>query len=193
MQQVTAVPISPVERPIGTGGFLDPERIVDQFGVKEGMKIADFGSGSGYFTIILGEKVGSTGRVYALDIQEDKLDMVRAKARSHGLDNIETIRTNLEIPNSSSLSANSQDIVLLANILFQSTRQADIIKEAVKILNKGGNLIIIDWEKGTGGFGPPDGIRPDHATLKKIAEKEGLSFVHKLNAGHFHFGLIFKK
>lgn len=191
--QMTAMPIFPAERPVGTGGFLDPDRIVEEFGIVEGMRIADFGCGAGYFTLSLAERVSKEGKVYALDIQEGSLDSVRAKAKVHNLDNIETIRTNLEIVGSSSLADNSQDIVLLANILFQSNKKPDIIREAKRTLRREGKIIIIDWLKGTGGFGPPDGLRTDESEMMSLAQKEGLKFENKLGAGQFHYGLVFKK
>ncbi len=180
-------------KPAGTGGFLDPESIVERFGIEEGMKIADFGCGAGYFTISLAEKTGPSGKVYALDILENALDSVRAKARVSGLENIETIRTNLEIVGSSSLPDASQDIVLLANILFQSVKREDIFKEARRVLKKEGRLILIDWKKGTGGFGPPDNLRLDPAETQKTVPKQGFEFEGQLEAGTFHFGLVFKK
>lgn len=176
-----------------TGGFLHPETIVNGFGLSEGMKVADFGCGSGYFTIILAEKVGPKGKVYALDVMESALDTVKQKARKHGLENIEPIRSNLEVANSSSLIDNSQDIVLMANILFQSNKKGDIIKEGKRVLASGGRLIVIDWKKGTGGFGPPDNLRPDQDEIRSLAEREGLAFVGSLDAGNFHFGFIFRK
>jgi len=193
VQQVSVLPISFGTKPVGTGGFLDPLSIVEQFGIKEGMKVADLGSGSGYFAIYMAERVGASGKVYALDILEDKLDNLRARARSQGLKNIETVRTNLEVLGSSSLPDSSQDFVLISNVLFQSQKQEDIIKEGVRVLKTKSEFVIIDWNKGTGGFGPPDDLRPSQESIASAAERQGLLFVRALNAGQFHFGLVFNK
>ena len=193
MQQAAAFPVPAPLASAGTGGFIHPETIVNNFDVREGMKIADFGCGAGYFTIILAEKIGPQGRIYALDIQESALDNVRAKARTKNLENIETIRTNLEVVGSSSLIDQSQDLVLFANILFQSNKDANIIKEGVRVLKTGGELIIIDWKKGADGFGPPDDLRQDLEDTKQLAVKNGLKLSREFDAGRFHFGLIFKK
>ena len=192
MQPITA-PILSTHRPIGTGGFMDPDLIAAGFGIKKGMNLADFGCGAGYFTISLANETGPGGKVYALDVQESALDNVRAKARSHGLENVETIRANLEIIGSSGLIDSSQDIVLLANILFQSVKKAEIIREAKRVLRGGGKMIIIDWKKGVGGFGPPEDLKSDCEEMRKLGEKEGLSFEHNIDAGQFHFGIMFHK
>ena len=191
--QTSALLMSKTERPAGTGGFLNPASIALEFGVQQGMSIADFGSGAGYFTTILAAMVGHEGRVYALDIQETALDNVRARARAEGLNNIETIRTNLEILGSSSLSDSSQDMVLLANILFESHNDPAILREAVRVLKSGSRIIIIDWKKGSGGFGPPNDLRLSVENMKKLAQDDGLIFEKDFDAGQFHFGLAFKK
>ncbi len=186
-------PASGLGSNLGTGGFMNPDKIVGGFGITEGMVVADFGSGAGYFTILLGQKVGPNGKVYALDIQESALDNVRVKAKSAGLENVETIRSNLEVPGSSGLADNSQDMVLLANILFQSEQKADILKEAARVLKKGGFLVVIDWKRAAGGFGPPDNLRTDEFTMRSLVLGGGLVLENEIDAGQFHYGMKFKK
>ncbi|MFH1653797.1 MAG: methyltransferase domain-containing protein [Pseudomonadota bacterium] len=202
--QLTNTPIAPALNSSGTGGpartdlfntggFLNPDKIVSEFGVGEGMSVADFGSGAGYFTILLGRLVGENGRVYALDVQETALDSVKIKARATDLKNIEIIRANLEVAGGSGLSDNSQDMVLLANILFQSDKKVEIIKEAKRILKDGGRMILIDWRLGTGGFGPPDEMRTEETAMSALVVGEGLIFEKSIDAGQFHYGMIFTK
>src|SRR3989344_4585783 len=179
---------------IESGGFMNPEVIVEGFSLEPGMKVADFGSGSGYFTILMAKKVGESGAVTALDIMESSLETVRAKALAVGLKNLQTTRANLEVLGGSALPDNSQNIVLLANILFQSPKKEQIIQEAKRVLMPGGLMIVIDWKKETnGGLGPPAELKIDKAELKSIIEKEGLTFVRDIDAGTFHFGFTFKK
>ena len=188
-----SVNFSPLSQaPSLSGGFLDPGKTVLEFDVKEGMSIADFGCGTGYFTILLGQKVGKDGKVYALDVQEPPLDSVRAKAKAVGLENIEAIRANLEVLGSSRLPDNSQDMVLLANILFQSTKKREIISEAARALKTGGSLIVIDWKKGTGG-GPPDELRAEPTEMKALLSADIFSFQKDIDAGSFHYGMMFVK
>lgn len=177
----------------GTGGFLDPDKIASEFGIKEGMTIADFGSGAGYFTILLAQKVGKDGKVFALDILETALDNVRVKAKGAGLDNVETTRANLEVLGGSGLADNSQDIVLLANIFFQSDKKGEIIKEAKRVLKNGGSIVVIDWKRGAGGFGPPDNLRTDEIAMRSLVMGESFSFEKEIDAGQFHYGMIFHK
>lgn len=188
-----SVDLSSLTQAPPAGGFLDPGKIISEFGVTEGMSVADFGCGTGYFTILLGQKVGKDGKVYALDVQEPPLDSVRAKAKAAGLENIETVRANLEVLGGSRLPDNSQDMVLLANILFQSTKKAEIINESARVMKTGGRLIIIDWKRNAGGFGPPDELRTEQADMRALVPADKFSFQKDIDAGSFHYGMIFQK
>ena len=191
--EATNTSTSNSEKPIGAGNFLNPEKISKEFGIKEGMSIADFGCGTGYFTIIIAQKLGKDGKVYALDIQESALDSVITMARSANLKNVETVRANLEILGGSRLQNNSQDMVMLHNMLFQSNKKEEIIREATRILKDNGQVVIIEWKKGISGLGPPDSLKTDEGIMKTLAEKEGLVFVRNIDAGNFHYGMILEK
>ncbi len=180
---------------------MNPEVIAESFGLQAGMKVADFGSGAGYFTIIMAKKVGESGMVTAVDIMESALESVRARAGAAGLKNLQTVRADLEVLGGTALPDNSQNVVLLANVLFQSSQKEKIIQEAKRVLASGGLVIVIDWKKEVntaggsvnGGLGPPAELKIDQAELKTMLEKEGLVFIRDIDASAFHFGFIFKK
>jgi len=176
----------------GTGGFIDPGSIVGGFGVQQGMKIADFGAGSGYFTILLGQLVGEGGVVVALDVLDSALDTIRSKTELNGLNNIRTVRADLEVLGSTELSDESQDIVLMANILFQSQKKEEISREAHRILVPNGKLFVIDWKKGAGG-GPPDNLRLLPGDMQRVIEEAGFNLESSFDAGYYHYGLKFIK
>jgi len=176
----------------GTGGFLHPEEITKQLNIKRWMKVADFGCGSGYFTLPIAKRLAHESRIYAIDILETALESVRSRAKLQGLFNIETIHCNLEEKNSTGLSDNLMDLVLLANILFQSTKKIDIIKEAIRILKESGEMAIIDWRENQPMGPAKDFIVPLEA-VRKIVEGEGLRFKRELAVDKYHWGLIFEK
>lgn len=178
---------------ISGGALLDPARVVDNLNILPGMTIADFGCGTGHFTILMGKRVGEEGRISAIDVQEAPLESVKTRAREAGLANIDPIRANLEVLGSTRLNDGSQDIVFIANVLFQSQKKAQIIKEAHRILKSGGQLVMVEWKKGSGGFGPPDSLRMDIPELKKLVTGEGLTFERDVEVGQFHHVMMFTK
>lgn len=173
--------------------FLNPEKIINKLDIIEsGMAVADFGSGSGYFTIPLSRKVGDSGSVYAVDILEDRLNLIENQAKLKGLSNINIIKANLEIFGGTNLDDNSIDVILLANILFQSDKKADIIKEANRVLIQSGYLIIIDWLNNNSAL-VPKGLKIDKKQSIEMAKKEGLKFFKEFEVDAYHFGVIFIK
>jgi len=174
-------------------GFLNPETLVGDFGIQPGMQIADLGCGTGHIGILMAQRVGENGRVTAVDIMEDKLDSIRTRAKAAGLANLDTVRADLEVSGSTGLPDHSQDMTVLVNVLFQSQKKAEIIKEAKRVLKPGSNLIVVDWKKGPNGLGPPDELRTDSEEMKLLVSAEDFVFSRAFNAGKFHYGLIFKK
>jgi ubiquinone/menaquinone biosynthesis C-methylase UbiE len=175
------------------GGFLDPQKIVGDLGVMAGMRISDFGSGAGHFTILLAKAVGESGVVTAIDLMDSALETLRSKAKLEGINNIETVRSNLEAIGGSSLANDSQDLVLLANSLFQNQRKDLIIEEAKRVLKPAGSLVIIEWRKGALGFGPPDSLRTTPEEMQNMALGQGFQFSREIDTGNFHYGIILKK
>lgn len=174
----------------GTGGFLNPEKVLEEFGIKKGMKIADFGCGTGYFAILTAKAVGESGIIHAFDVLKTALESVRSRAKAEGLLNIRTVWANLEIKGGSNLEDKSVDVVLLANILFQSPKRASIITEAKRILKKGGKMIIIEWKKDQP-MGPPQDLIVSKDFINDLAEKRGLKLEKEFSAGEHHWGMAF--
>ncbi len=186
-------PQAPATRP--KGGFIRPEAVVMNFGVSRGMKIADLGCGSGYFTILLAQLTGPEGRVWAVDVLNEALEAVRSRAKLMGIGNIEYVRGNLEKTESSQIADNQMDISLLANILFQSQKKQEIIKEAVRILKPKGKLIIIDWNKNANFGHTEKGWEFTPAEIQKMIEELALpvKFLKNFDSGQYHWGLMFEK
>ena len=175
--------------------MLDPAAVVQLFGLKNGDYVADFGSGHGYFIVPLAKSVSPDGKVFAIDIQRQMLDVARAKSKLENLLNVECIWSDLENPQGSKLKDDFVDLVLLTNILHQSDQKENIIKEAHRILRSNGRLALIEWEAGekNGGFGPPDEMRIAKETAVNLCTGQSFSLEKEFDAGSHHYGLFFVK
>src|SRR6266705_4878571 len=67
---------------------LQPNRIMDILGIKEGSSVADVGAGSGWFTVRAARRVVNGGIVYAVDINRDYLDYIENRSKRESLANI---------------------------------------------------------------------------------------------------------
>jgi ubiquinone/menaquinone biosynthesis C-methylase UbiE len=173
--------------------FLDPEAILRQLDVASGSMTADFGCGSGYFSVALAKILGSDGKVFALDVMKQALESVESRASFLGLQNIVTKRVNLEKENGSELEEGSLDLVVMKDMLFQNKNKAVILSEAERVLKIGGKLLIVEWKKEENGVGPEIGVRIEEKGLQKMVEEARLQFEQKIEAGNFHYALVFKK
>lgn len=176
-----------------TAAFLEPERIVKSFGLEKGDYVADFGAGHGYFVIPLARTVGGDGKVYALDIQKEVLEIIRAKAKLAHLLNIETVWADLDEPQGSKLKDRFIDFVLIANILFQAEKKDALLTEAFRVLREGGRLAVIEWDADSGNLGPPRESRLKKEEAKTLALKAGFAQDREFAAGDQHYGLLFNK
>lgn len=190
METVTSQPASHIR----AEGFLEPDKVVREFGLQAGDHVADFGAGHGYFTIPVAKIVGGDGKVYAIDIQKSVLDVIRSRARLEHILNIETVWSDLDQAGGSRIKDGYIDAVIIANILFQAEEKQDIIKEAARVLRQYGKLVVIEWMLEVNqSFGPPKESRITREEIKHWAKRAGLAFELEFGAGTHHFGLIFKK
>lgn len=153
---------------------LQPEKLLRELGLHEGMTIADIGCGPGFFTIPAAQIVGPTGVTLAADIQGEMLSAVRSRALEHGLTNVRIVKTNdREIP----IPPGTCDFALLAFTLHEIEHRASFLHRAARALKPGGRLIALEWDKVEGPVGPPleDRIAPDE--LIADAQAAGLRMV----------------
>lgn len=179
-----------------TGGntLLDINLILSKADIKEKQRIADLGCGSsGYFVFGPARLVGQGGSVYAIDILKPVLEKIKREAKQENLANIETIWSDLEMFNATKIEPSSLDIGLLVNTLYQSHKRAEMLRESIRLIKKGGRLVIVEWKNTAIPFGPPPEERVSLDLLVQSAVKLGLRLDDEFSAGNFHYGLVFTK
>ena len=173
--------------------FVDPAAVVKQLSVKPGDKIADFGSGAGYFSFEFAKQVGSDGIVYALDVLPAALEAVVSRAKILGLTNIVTRRVNLERENGSTLGNESIDWVVLKDMLFQNQKKNIILREVMRVLKPGGRTLIMEWSVEGSLVGPEKELRISHEQMKILLEEAGFMLEREINVGGFHYAFVVKE
>ena len=161
----------------------NPEAILKQMGLAEGMTFADIGSGGGFFAIPAARVVGETGLVYALDASEGAVESLRETASREGLGNIRTIigRAEKVLPCES-----CADIVFMGIDLHDFSDQAGVLRNALKTLKPGGKLVDVDFEVDAP-FGPPVEIRLSRKKATETIESAGFRVTKVASAGPYHY------
>lgn len=165
---------------------LQPNRIMDVLGIKEGSHVADIGAGSGWFTVRAARRVGNVGVVYAEEINAEYVKYIDDRARREGLANIRTILGKEDDP---LLPAKSIDAVLLLRTYHEVAQPILLLKRIREAMKAGALLGIIDRN----GKGDDHGI--DSEVVIKEVERAGFvlaeqhDFVKPDNVDYF---LVFR-
>ncbi len=173
--------------------FSNPQQILEQFRLEPGARVADLGSGSGFYTLAAARIVGQSGRVYAVDAMKDMLSKVKNEASRAKLFNVEALWGNIEKLGGTRLADSSVDAVLVCSTLFQLESKTDFPTEVKRILKAKGKVLVIDWRENVKGLGP----KPEHVfgpgEARSLFEQAGFAFEREVSAGEHHYGFIFKR
>ncbi len=172
--------------------FADPQKNIAELGVTTGMKVVDLGAGSGFYSIEAAKKVGGSGMVYAVDVQQDLLNKIKSSGALVGVKNIEVIWGNIEKIGGTKIREALVDRAILSNTLFQVAPEDrdNLALEAKRILKSGGKLMVVDWMAGSPMS--PKNVIP-RLLAEGIFQKAGFQLEKGFDAGAHHYGIIFKK
>lgn len=165
---------------------LQPERIMDVLGVREGSEVADIGAGSGWFSVRAARRVGNDGVVYAVEINQRYIDYINKRANKEGFPNIRTI---LGEKNDALLPEKSIDAALLLKVYHELSEPVRYLANLRKYLRDDARVGIID-RTGSGG---DHGI--DRNAVVKEVERAGFVLVEEhdfVKPDQVDYFLVFK-
>jgi predicted methyltransferase len=175
-----------------------PGEVIDALGLHVGSVVADIGCGKGYFTLKFAGRVGPSGKVYAEDISQDRLDDVRSEARNRSLKNIEEVHG---APDNPDLPAGSLDVVFTMDSYHEWVDYDAMLAHLFTSLKPGGLFGLVD------GATEPGRSREDYHEMHRMPEsmergdltRHGFRFVRsqpgftRPSDGKSYYFLIFQK
>lgn len=117
-------------------------RMREELGVKPGMTVCDMGSGNGYHTLPLAQAVGEKGRVYAVEVQPEMIDMLKKRAETQGIRNIVSILGETHDPR---LPEASCDLILLVDVYHEFSHPELMLSAMRKALKPEGVLVLVEF------------------------------------------------
>lgn len=103
--------------------------------------IADIGAGSGYYTFRMAEKVPE-GKVLAVDLQPEMLDIMRQKIKQNKIKNVKLIQGQENKPN---LPKNSIDMAMMVDVYHELSYPKEMMQEIVSALKPDGRFILLEY------------------------------------------------
>ena len=164
--------------------FQDPNAFWDRFPLAPGSTVVEVGAGTGYFAIPAARRVGAKGRVYAVDVSADLVELLQERARTEGLPQLVPVLSHLDrIP----LASEIADVVLFANVLHDIPPET--VREAVRLVKHDGRILNVDWKKEETPMGPPRDIRLTPQEAADLLHTHGLELEETLEIGPYHYAL----
>lgn len=174
--------------------LIDPFALLQEAGVRSGMTVADFGCGTvGHYVFPASKLVGPEGKVYAVDILKSVLSAITSRIKMESANNVETVWGDMERLNGVKLPDNVLDMALLVNNLSGTTQRDLMVKECVRMIKRGGRMMLADWKPTGISFAPNPALKMSVEEAQKLAESAGLVLEKTLAPGKYHYGLLLRK
>lgn len=142
-----------------------PDAALDAIGIARGATVADVGAGAGYMTWRMAERVGPSGKVYANDIQQKMLDLLRQNTDKRRLANVETVLGTIDDPR---LPPAAIDLVLLVDVYHEFSEPQKMLRHIRESLKPDGRLVLLEYRAED----PNVPIRPEHKMTVELAKIE---------------------
>ena len=121
------------------------EEVVAGLNLKPSDKVADIGAGTGVFSGPLAKAIGSSGTLFAVEVDQDLLDIIGDRAVKENLGNIRTVLGEFEDPK---LPASDLDVAFFHDVLHHIENREDYLTATASYLNPEGRMVVIDMIKG---------------------------------------------
>ena len=166
-----------------------PDEVVANMKLEPTHVVADIGAGSGYFSFRIAKLVPE-GKVLAVDIQQEMLDIVEATKAKEGVTNIQGVKGEIDDPN---LPMNSIDAAIMVDAYHEFSHPFEMINGIYNALRPGGRIFLLEYRAEDASVP----IRPLHKMTQEQVIKEmgvfGLEWTETLDFLPWQHMMVFTK
>ena len=118
--------------------------ILRALNIEPGTRVADIGAGTGFFSLLFAGQTGPSGVVYAVDITDDFIRAIEARAAGAGIDNLVGVVNDGRV---SGLAPQSIDLAFICDTYHHFEYPRDTMQSVYRALSDTGEVVIIDFRK----------------------------------------------
>ena len=119
-----------------------PNLLVELLKLKAGDVVADIGVGTGYIARRIAPKIGDTGTVYGVDIQQEMLDLLAEKMTEAGITNVKGVLGTITDPK---LPPNSVDLAIMVDVYHEFSHPYEMLQNICSALKTGGRIAFVEY------------------------------------------------
>jgi len=167
-----------------------PSKAIAALDIKPGQVVADVGAGSGYYTVRLAERVGTSGKVFATDIQPEMVRLLQQRVARERHTQVDVVQASEADPR---LPQNQLDLILMVDVYHELARPQEMLRQLRTALKPDGRLVLIEFRKESA-WVP---IREEHKLSAREArmelEAEGYRFDRVIDVLPWQHILVFRR
>jgi ubiquinone/menaquinone biosynthesis C-methylase UbiE len=173
--------------------LIDPGTLWAGLDLAPGTTLLDLGCGQGNYALAAAAFIGPTGVVYAIDLWEEGIALLKDRAAKAGAANLKALVAPAgQVP----LADHSVDAGFMATVLHDLVEDgtaAGALGELARLVKPGGRLAIVEFEKIDGPPGPPRHIRLDPEEVENLVAPYGFRRQKTKKLGPYNYLITFIK
>jgi ubiquinone/menaquinone biosynthesis C-methylase UbiE len=118
------------------------ELLVETLKFKPGENVADIGAGTGYFTRRIAKRIAPGGKVFAVEIQQEMLDVLTNRLTREGITNVAPVLGSVKDPK---LPAKSIDTILMVDVYHEFDFPFEMIESMCRALKPGSRVVFVEY------------------------------------------------
>jgi len=167
-----------------------PELLLSVLELKPGMKVADVGAGTGYYSWRMAQRVSAGGTVYAVDIQPEMIKLLEEQMSRRGAANVKAV---LGTPTDPRLPPGSIDLAIMVDVYHELEHPYEMLAAIVRALKPGGRLVFVEFRSGDAAVPIKAVHTMSEAQVRKEASAHALEWLKTARELPWQNAVIFRK
>ena len=145
-----------------------PDLLLAALALTPGMVVADVGAGTGYYSWQIAGRIGDAGRVYAVDVQPQMIELLTDRMRKRGVRNVQSV---LGTATDTGLAPGSIDLALMVDVYHELDHPREIVDSILRALRPDGRLALVEYR-----------AEDDSVPIKRLHKMSVAQIRHELGA-----------